>query len=79
MSMSIKMPKEQTTVQCAWGVGEGYALATGGFLAERAHKMARRKNKKSYVPKPEWRARDLKANAAGKGAQTKLRERERAQ
>lgn len=60
------------------GVGEVYALATGGFLAERAHKMARRKNKKSYVPKPEWRARDLKANA-GKGAQTKLRERERAQ
>lgn len=78
MSMSIKMPKEQTTVQCAWGGWGGVCLGHGWILAERAHKMARRKNK-SYVPKPEWRARDLKANAAGKGAQIKLRERERAQ
>lgn len=76
--MSIKMPKEQTTVQCARGGWGGVCLGYGWILAERAHKMARRKNKKSYVPKPEWRARDLKANA-GKGAQTKLRERERAQ
>lgn len=65
------------SAMCVGGRG-GVCLGHGWILAERAHKMARRKNKKSYVPKPEWRARDLKANA-GKGAQTKLRERERAQ
>lgn len=42
----------------------------------RAHKMARKKYKKSYVPKPAKSARDLKANAGKGGPQTHTNKRE---